>query len=125
MRACLALCCLLLAAPACHSSAPSPAAEPAPPRAAPMHPPIVEQLIARQLAQPKKNPPGSLWHYTYRGQSVYYVPPSCCDVESELHAGDGTVLCRPDGGMTGRGDGKCPDFFEVRTDEKRLWADPR
>ena len=129
MRIALLLCCLLLAAPACSSTTPGPA-EPAKPTQAtkpaePSRPAVVDQLIARQQAEPKKNPPGKLWQYTYRGQVVYYVPPSCCDVPGELYASDGATLCEPDGGITGRGDGKCADFFEARTDEKLLWADTR
>lgn len=34
-------------------------------------------------------------------------------------------ICAPDGGKTGKGDGKCPDFFEKRTDEKLVWKDER
>ena len=88
-------------------------------------PPFVDNLIAQQQAEPKKNPPGKIWRYRYRGQDVFYVPPSCCDVPSDLYAADGTRLCSPDGGMTGRGDGKCADFFDARTDEVLVWADPR
>ena len=132
MRTALVLCCFLLAAPACSSTAPAPAepaqpGEPAKPAisAEPAQPAIVKQLIARQKAEPKKNPPGKVWQYTYRGQTVYYVPPSCCDIPGELFASDGASMCEPDGGITGRGDGKCADFFDVRTDEKLLWADTR
>jgi hypothetical protein len=88
-------------------------------------PRFVDQLIAQQQAGPKKNPPGKIWRYRYKGQDVFYVPPSCCDVTSELYGADGTRLCSPDGGKTGRGDGKCPDFFDARTDERLVWADPR
>jgi hypothetical protein len=88
-------------------------------------PPFVRQLIAQQESAPKKNPPGSILEYRYRGQVVYYVPPSCCDVPGELYAVDGHVICEPDGGMTGGGDGKCPDFFATRTQERLVWADKR
>jgi hypothetical protein len=88
-------------------------------------PPFVDGLIAQQQAGPKKNPPGRIWHYRYQGQAVFYVPPSCCDVPGELYSADGTRLCSPDGGMTGGGDGKCPDFFDARSDEVLVWADPR
>jgi hypothetical protein len=88
-------------------------------------PPFVDGLVAQQQAAPKKNPPGKVWRYLYRGQEVFYVPPSCCDIPGELFAGDGTRICSPDGGITGRGDGRCTDFFDARTDEVLVWADPR
>jgi hypothetical protein len=88
-------------------------------------PPIVHKLIAEQMAAPKKNPPGSVWQYRYKGEAVYYVPPSCCDVPGQLYASDGRVICAPDGGITGGGVGKGPDFFDSRTDEQLLWADAR
>jgi hypothetical protein len=88
-------------------------------------PPFVRQLIAREEGAPKKNPPGSIWRYEYRGRVVFYVPPSCCDVPSELYDGEGELLCSPDGGMAGDGDGKCPDFFDARTNGRRVWSDPR
>ncbi|MEO8453169.1 MAG: hypothetical protein ABI647_25495, partial [Gemmatimonadota bacterium] len=63
---------------------------------------------------PVANPPLWVGRYDYTGQVVYYVPPHCCDIMSALLAADGTVICAPDGGMTGRGDGRCPDFLDQR-----------
>jgi hypothetical protein len=86
---------------------------------------FVDHLIGQLAASPKKDPPGSIWKYTYKGLVVFYVPPSCCDVPSELYDSDGNLICSSDGGITGDGDGKCPDFFNVRTDEQRVWTDSR
>lgn len=88
-------------------------------------PPFVEALIAQMEAGPVGNPPASIWQYAYKGQEVYYVPPVCCDVPSTLYDRAGSVLCSPDGGLTGRGDGRCPDFFALRTGERRIWVDGR
>lgn len=88
-------------------------------------PPFVDDLISRLEAAPKSNPPGSIWRYTYEGRSVFYVPPSCCDVPGELYDDGGTLICSPDGGITGDGDGRCPDFFAVRAEEQRIWIDGR
>jgi hypothetical protein len=85
----------------------------------------VDSLIAALEAAPKKDPPATVWRYSYKGDLVFYVPPSCCDVPSELYDTAGTLLCAPDGGFTGKGDGRCPDFFATRTNGKRLWSDPR
>jgi hypothetical protein len=71
------------------------------------------------------NPPLSIWRYEYNRQSVYFVPAHCCDIASVVYDSTGTVFCSPDGGITGKGDGKCPDFFEQRTGEQLIWQDAR
>ena len=88
-------------------------------------PPFVLQLIEKYESAPKANPPASIWRYKYKERIVFYVPPSCCDLPSELYDFDGNFICGPDGGLTGRGDGKCPDFFGQRAEELRVWSDPR
>jgi len=88
-------------------------------------PPFVQQHIAQLEAEPKRNPPASIWRYTYRGREVYYVPPYCCDEAGELYDRDGNVICGPDGGLTGEGDGRCRDFFSDRSEERLVWADTR
>lgn len=88
-------------------------------------PAFVAHLIVQMEEAPVSNPPASIWQYRYRQRKVFYVPPVCCDVPSTLYDADGNRLCSPDGGLTGRGDGRCPDFFETRSDELRVWRDPR
>jgi hypothetical protein len=88
-------------------------------------PAFVVKLIEQHEAAPKSNPPGSIWRYDYQGRVVYYVPPVCCDVPSKLYDSDGNVICSPDGGLTGAGDGKCPDFFERRAKGLQVWRDNR
>ena len=63
--------------------------------------------------------------YRYRGQTVYYVPPSCCDQPGILYDEAGTQVCEPDGGISGRGDGRCTDFHEQRSAESLIWSDSR
>lgn len=90
-----------------------------------VNPQHVERLIEAYGKAPVTNPPASIWRYSYRGKTVYYVPPSCCDVPGALYDTSGNPVCGPDGGISGRGDGKCPDFFERRTDEHLVWRDAR
>jgi hypothetical protein len=85
----------------------------------------LSELIATEKSGPPANPPASMTQYTYRGQIVYYIPSRCCDVPGRLYDRAGTRICNPDGGMTGRGDGQCADFFKERKDEKVLWKDMR
>ena len=89
------------------------------------NPAWVDQLIKQFESDPVGNPPLSIWRYEYNGQEVYFVPARCCDITSVLYDAEGTKLCAPDGGIAGRGDGKCPDFFDQRTNEQLIWQDGR
>ncbi|MES2836753.1 MAG: hypothetical protein V4667_04480 [Bacteroidota bacterium] len=74
---------------------------------------------------PKRNPPVKIWSYNYKGAKVHYITSYCCDVPSILLDENCNVICSPDGGITGNGDGKCTDFFKNRTNEKLVWEDKR
>lgn len=91
----------------------------------PSVPAFVENLIKEFKSQPVGNPPQSIWQYEYKAQVVYFVPAQCCDQFSTLYDVTGKVICSPDGGITGAGDGKCPDFFTERKNEKLIWKDLR
>ena len=82
--------------------------------------------VIRELeTQPVANPPAFIASYEYKGDTVYFVPQRCCDVMSVVYRSDGAVLCRADGGFAGKGDGRCPDFFAERRNERIIWRDPR
>ncbi len=89
------------------------------------NPAWVDKLITQYESDVVGNPPQSIWSYEYNGQVVYYIPPQCCDQYSTLYSADGNVICAPDGGFTGTGDGKCPDFLSKRTNEQQIWKDSR
>jgi hypothetical protein len=81
----------------------------------------VANLIHELQTQPPANPPAYIARYEYRGGTVFYVPPRCCDIFSELYDASGQLICHPDGGIAGHGDGRCPDFLSQRTHETTLW----
>ena len=81
--------------------------------------------IADVLAERKRNPITRILRYTYGGQTVYYISAPCCDQYSNVFDTKGRLVCQPDGGITGKGDGKCPDFDKNKTNEKLVWQDPR
>ena len=83
------------------------------------------QKIAAFQADKPANPPIKIYRYQYQNQPVYYVTSRCCDIPSQLFSVEGQQLCQPDGGYTGKGDGKCTDFFETRTNETLIWEDTR
>jgi len=85
----------------------------------------LKQLIARLESEPVANPPASIVQYQYQGAMVYYLPPRCCDIPGTLFSAKGEVVCQPDGGMTGDGDGKCGDFFDLAKQDRVVWRDGR
>jgi hypothetical protein len=57
---------------------------------------------------------------------VYFLPVyQCCDFFSTLFDAQGEIICHPDGGITGHGDGRCPDFFDERENGRIVWTDDR
>ena len=105
---------------ACGTGAPSGG----PPSQSPI-PAAITRLIHELEAQPPANPPAFVASYDYGGQVVYYVPPRCCDIYSDLYNAAGQIICHPDGGLIGKGDGRCPDFESQRTNERIIWRDLR
>jgi hypothetical protein len=85
----------------------------------------LQELIGDISSQPAWNPPARITRYEYNGAMVYYVPQDCCDQFNLLYDENGNVLCSPDGGITGQGDGRCPDFFSVSKSETLIWQDKR
>jgi len=93
-------------------------------------PPFIQQIIAEhEEALPEPDPDRALgairvrtsaleiWQYDYLGETVFYFPTTpgdCCDTFSRLYDVDGNLICYPDGGITGKGDGRCPGFVDSR-----------
>ncbi|GAB2945450.1 hypothetical protein GCM10027048_08100 [Hymenobacter coalescens] len=85
----------------------------------------LDDKIQKHLAAEPENPRIRIVSFQYRDQTVYYETSPCCDQYTTLYDAKGNVLCAPDGGITGRGDGRCPDFEKNRTNEQLVWLDPR
>lgn len=88
-------------------------------------PECIQDKIDSFKMLPKGNPPRSIIEYTYNGNRVFYVPPQCCDQYSDLFDENCILLGHPDGGFSGRGDGKLPNFFADAKDPKVIWKDDR
>jgi hypothetical protein len=104
---------------------PTPTPKPTPIPPSDQYPSWINEVIAKEESEPVANPPASLSGCMYKNQTVYYLPPRCCDISSVLFNENGEVICAPDGGFTGGGDGRCPDFFEERKDCEIIWEDSR
>lgn len=85
----------------------------------------LNELIALLESEPVRNPPALIARYSYEEETVYWVPSYCCDEMSTLYSSEGEIICSPGGGLSGDGDGVCPDFFDLRSDEEIIWEDPR
>lgn len=85
----------------------------------------LKDLIKQEENGSIANPPASLTKCVYKNQNVYYLPQRCCDIPSVLYNDKGEAICSPDGGLIGKGGGKCTDFFEIRKDCVVVWKDTR
>lgn len=88
-------------------------------------PACVKTLIKKFSTEEKQNPPRSIYSYTYKGKTVYYVTPPCCDFFSDLYDSNCNLIGHPDGGITGKGDMQMTDFTTAKSNEKLIWKDAR
>ncbi|AKD58594.1 hypothetical protein SD10_17200 [Spirosoma radiotolerans] len=88
-------------------------------------PECIVSMINQIKSQDKWSPPAKVFSYSYKGQLVYFIPQRCCDIPSILLDEQCHIVCSPDGGISGGGDGKCTDFFASRREEKLIWQDSR
>lgn len=88
-------------------------------------PDCIKQKIQAIKSASVRNPPAQVWKAQYEGKVVYYITPYCCDIYGQLYDQECNLICYPDGGIGGSGDGACSDFFETRTDAVLIWKDTR
>ena len=69
--------------------------------------------------------PQRVIEYVYKSKTVYYVVMPCCDFYNEVYDANCNFMGAPDGGFTGKGDGKLPDFFAEVKNEKLVWGTPK
>lgn len=66
-------------------------------------------------------PKPQVYRYRYNGETVYHIVPGCCDQRSTLYDKECNVICEPDGGLDGQGDGNCTDFFDEGKKKTLVW----
>jgi hypothetical protein len=81
---------------------------------------IKNKIDSFKLMQ-KYEQPQRITEYDYKGKKVYYIVMPCCDFFNEVYDDHCKFLGSPNGGITGKGDGKLPDFFNEVTREKLIW----
>lgn len=81
----------------------------------------VSSLIKEAQSQPIGTKPTEIRKCIYQGDTVYHVISPCCDNYNYLYSTDNKTICAPDGGITGKGDGKCPDFSLNNNSCEIIW----
>ena len=74
--------------------------------------------------EPVRNPPAEVWKWEEGKKMYYYITSDCCDQYNYLYNDNCEVICAPDGGFTGKGDQKCPNFDE-KIIKTLIWKDQR
>ena len=88
-------------------------------------PRCIAERIDSIKRQPVWNPPAEIYEYEYDGRKVYAISSNCCDFFNTVIDANCNYICAPSGGFTGRGDGKCTDFFKVAKQLRLVWKDDR
>lgn len=89
---------------------------------------VVPEWVKNQIEVLKAQPPyrtgkKMIIKYRYQYKDVYYIPADCCDQLNPLYDEFGKKICSPDGGFTGKGDGRCPDFDRKAQTPEIIWQE--
>jgi hypothetical protein len=87
-------------------------------------PPCIQKKINQALNKPVQNPGMKVWKWTDASNTYYYVTSDCCDQFNYLYDDKCNIVCAPDGGFSGGGDGNCPNFQGTLV-KTLVWEDPR
>ena len=77
--------------------------------------------LADYDAQPRSVAPSAVFEVRWGNDVAYYVKAGCCDQFDPLIDARGALLCHPSGGITGRGDGKCPQALPAAAGRREVW----
>lgn len=66
---------------------------------------------------------GGIWKWEVDKKWYFYVSAPCCDQFNYLYDEDCNIICAPDGGIAGTGDGNCPDWVANVPEEskEKIW----
>ena len=67
--------------------------------------------------------PEEIWSYYHLQDTAYFFIMPCCDRFNTVYDYIGEKICAPDGGITGRGDFKCPEFFKTARKLNLVWSE--
>lgn len=87
-------------------------------------PSCLKKEIRKIKREEVRNPPAKVWRLIADGKTYFYITSDCCDQYNYLYDDHCDIVCAPDGGFTGAGDGNCPDFGDS-TQTTLVWEDDR
>jgi YHS domain-containing protein len=87
-------------------------------------PKCINDMIDDIEKEEVRNPPTKVWKWEVDGSTYYYITSDCCDQYNYLYDENCNVVCAPDGGFTGNGDGNCPVFIKQIV-STLIWKDSR
>ncbi len=114
---------IALILPLAWCAAPRSASKQAAPEGKDSIPACIRSLINERNMDIPPSPPQSITTYTYEGKTVYYFREGCCDKFNVVYDDSCHLLGAPDGGFTGRGDGKLPGFFSKAKMIRVVWKE--
>ncbi|MEP6626673.1 MAG: hypothetical protein ABJA32_01770 [Ginsengibacter sp.] len=85
-------------------------------------PACLQNKIKTLSDDPAEGSPLYVAEYQYKNQTVYYMASACCDKFNAVYDSACHLLGYPDGGFTGRGDGKMTDFSTQASNKKVVWG---
>lgn len=91
----------------------------------PSIPPCIQAKIDEIKNGTARSPAAEVREYTYQGKRVFYFNSRCCDFYNTVYDENCNYICAPDGGFTGAGDRKCPDFSASAKEVRVVWKDNR
>ena len=109
---------------AAQSPPPSPPLSPA--QSAPAITPLpLPPLLHKRTQAAQRLQPVQIWQLVYQGKPAFYMVEDCCDRMNTLHDSAGYARCAPSGGLTGRGDGRCPAPLPSTNQMRLVWERAR
>ena len=87
-------------------------------------PNCIEKKIRKLLNKSVQNPAAKVWKWEDDQNTYYYFTSDCCDQYNYLYDDKCELVCAPDGGFSGGGDGNCPNF-QGTVVQTLVWEDPR
>ncbi len=84
----------------------------------------IEKKIKKLKNKDVQNPLAKVWEWKVDGNMYYYFTSDCCDQFNYLYDENCNVICAPDGGFSGSGDGNCPNF-NGQIEKTLVWEDKR
>lgn len=87
-------------------------------------PSCIDDKIEELKKLPVFNPPAEVWEGKIDQKTYYLISSDCCDQLNYLYNENCQIVCAPSGGLSGNGDGGCPNFIDS-IQWTLIWRDPR